>query len=94
MLNGLMMHQPLLVSRIIDYARDMHPGGEVVSATVEGGIHRTTYPKIHKRICQLAHGLRAMGVKPGDRVATLAWNGYAISSFTMPLPGSGPSATP
>ena len=76
MLQGMMMHQPLLVSRIIDYARDMHPKAEVVSATVEGGIHRTTYPEIHKRICQLAHGLRAMGVKPGDRVATLAWNGY------------------
>ena len=89
MLNGMMMHQPLLVSRIIDYARDMHPDAEIVSATVEGGIHRTNYRDIHKRICQLAHGLRAMGVKPGDRVATLAWNGYRHFELYYAIAGTG-----
>ena len=89
MLNGLMMHRPLLVSSIIDYAADMHPEGEIVSSTVEGGIHRTTYPEIRKRIAQLAHGLRAMGVKPGDRVATLAWNGYRHFELYYAIAGIG-----
>ncbi|MEM7059198.1 MAG: long-chain-fatty-acid--CoA ligase [Pseudomonadota bacterium] len=89
MLQGMMMHQPLLVSRIIDYARDMHPDAEIISATLKGGIHRTSYPEIHKRICQLAHGLRAMGIKPGDRVATLAWNGYRHFELYYAIAGIG-----
>ena len=76
MLNGLMMERPLLISDIIRYAADVHPDGEVVSAAVEGGIHRYTYRDSLARISQLAHALRAQGIGPGDRVATLAWNGY------------------
>ena len=89
MLNGLMMHRPLLVSSIIDYAADMHPGAEIVSARVEGDIHRTSYPEIRKRIAQLAHGLKAMGVKPGDRIATLAWNGYRHFELYYAIAGIG-----
>ena len=89
MLNGLMMHRPLKVSDIIDYAADMHPGAEIVSSTVEGGLHRTTYPAIRKRIAQLAHGLRAMGIGPGDRVATLAWNGYRHFELYYAIAGIG-----
>ncbi|MEM7424452.1 MAG: long-chain-fatty-acid--CoA ligase [Pseudomonadota bacterium] len=89
MLSGLMMHQPLLVSSIIDYARDLHGHAEIVSARVEGDIHRTTYPEIHKRICRLAHGLRAMGIGPGDRVATLAWNGYRHFELYYAIAGIG-----
>jgi fatty-acyl-CoA synthase len=76
MLQGMMMDRPLLVSSMIDYASDVHPQVEVVSATVEGGIHRYGYADARRRIARLANALRALGVKPGDRVATLAWNGY------------------
>ena len=89
MLNGLMMHRPLLVSSIIDYAADMHPDAEIVSVTVEGGIHRATYPDMRRRIAQLAHGLKAMGIKPGDRVATLAWNGYRHFELYYAIAGIG-----
>lgn len=89
MLQGMMMHRPLLVSSIIDYAAEMHPEGEIVSSTVEGGRHRTTYPEIAKRIAQLAHGLRQMGIKPGDRVATLAWNGYRHFELYYAIAGIG-----
>jgi len=76
MMRGLMMDRPLLLSSVIDYAAAIHPKSEVVSVTVEGGQHRYSYVEARKRIIQLAHGLQEMGVKPGDRVATLAWNGY------------------
>ncbi|MEM9063458.1 MAG: long-chain-fatty-acid--CoA ligase [Pseudomonadota bacterium] len=89
MLMGQMMHRPLLVSSLIDYAAEMHPGAEIVSSTVEGGLHRTDYPGIRKRIAQLAHGLKAMGVKPGDRVATLAWNGYRHFELYYAIAGIG-----
>ena len=74
--NGLMMDAPLTLIDVLDYAAQVHPKAEVVSATVEGGIHRQTYRQTRRRVAQLAHALVALGVKPGDRVATIAWNGY------------------
>ncbi len=89
MLNGLMMERPLLISDIIRYAADVHPIAEVVSAAVEGGIHRTTYRDSLARISQLAHALRAQGIGPGDRVATLAWNGYRHFELYYAISGIG-----
>ncbi|MFO1172234.1 MAG: long-chain-fatty-acid--CoA ligase [Hyphomicrobiaceae bacterium] len=89
MLNGLMMERPLLISDIIRYAADVHPDGEVVSAAVEGGIHRYTYRDSLARISQLAHALRAQGIGPGDRVATLAWNGYRHFELYYAISGIG-----
>ena len=76
MLRGMMMDVPLNVSTILDYAAEMHAESEIVSAALEGGFHRQTYAQAAQRSAQLAHGLKALGVKPGDRIATLAWNGY------------------
>ncbi len=47
-----------------------------MSRTVEGPIHRCTYGDIHRRSKQVANALTALGVKTGDRIGTLAWNGY------------------
>ena len=71
MLEGMMMNRPLLVSNIIDYAADVHPATDIVSVT-EVGLHRYGYGDARKRILRLANALRDLGVKPGDRVATLA----------------------
>ena len=88
MLSGRMMEMPLTISSVIDYAADVRTDTEVVSKCVEGGIYRYNYGDAHKRTCQLAHALKSMGIKEGDRVATLAWNGhrhfelyFAISSI-------------
>ncbi len=76
-MQGLMMHRPLKITDILGYAAAAHPQGEVVSVRSEGDIHRTTYAGLARRTAQLAHGLTAkLGVRPGDRLATLAWNGY------------------
>ena len=89
MLTGLMMHRPLLVSDILDYAAEIHPEQEVVSATLEGGLHRATYPELRRRVGRLAQALRDMGVRPGDRVATLAWNGYRHFELYYAIAGIG-----
>jgi len=73
---GLMMDRPLLVSSIIDFAAEIRGDTEIVSARVEGDVHRTTYAGARRRIAQLAHALGDLGIRQGDRVATLAWNGY------------------
>ncbi len=89
MLQGMMMDRPLSIPSIIDYAGELYPDVEVVSATVEGGIHRYGYAEARRRIAQLAHGLRALGVGPGDRVATLAWNGYRHLELYYAIAGVG-----
>ncbi|MGH6956998.1 MAG: long-chain-fatty-acid--CoA ligase [Caulobacteraceae bacterium] len=73
-MQGLMQNWPLTVDKILDHANMWHGHREVVSRSVEGPIVRTTYGDIHKRAKQLSNALLAMGIQPGDRVATLAWN--------------------
>jgi acyl-CoA synthetase (AMP-forming)/AMP-acid ligase II len=71
---GTMQDWPLLVSRLIDHAANNHGGREVVSLTCEGGVDRSTWATVRSRAKKVAAALRRLGVKPGDRVATLAWN--------------------
>jgi fatty-acyl-CoA synthase len=71
---GLMQDWPLLCHRIIDHAATYHAGRKVISRTVEGPIHTTTYADIRSRALRLAQRLDKDGIKFGDRVATLAWN--------------------
>jgi acyl-CoA synthetase (AMP-forming)/AMP-acid ligase II len=73
---GLMQDRPLMISAIIAHAARSHGQAEVVSRTLEGDIHRTTYSAIERRARRLARVLQQLGVRPADRVATLAWNGY------------------
>jgi fatty-acyl-CoA synthase len=71
---GLMQNWPLTVDRILDHAKAWHGEREVVSRSVEGPIVRTTYGEIHGRAKRLSNALKGLGVQPGDRIATLAWN--------------------
>ena len=86
---GQMMHRPLLISDIITYAAEMHPKSELVSVRTEGDIHRQTYAETGKRVARLAHALRARGINIGDRVATLAWNGYRHFELYYGISGIG-----
>src|SRR5262245_43455177 len=85
---GQMMDQPLLISSQIEFAARWHGRTEIVTRTVEAGIHRSTWGDVARRARQLAHALTRMGIQPGDRVATIAWNThrhleayFAISSM-------------
>ena len=71
---GLMQNWPLTVDRILDHAREWSGDREIVSRSVEGPIVRTTYAQVHERAKRVSNALLALGVKPGDRIATLAWN--------------------
>ena len=86
---GLMQGQPLLISSIIDFAERHHPNGEIVSRRVEGDIHRTTYVDLAKRSRQLARALDGLGLAHGERVASLAWNGYRHLEMYFGVSGSG-----
>ena len=73
---GRMQEWPLLMHKIIDFAAIQFPAQEVASRTVEGPMHRTNYREIRDRALKVAKRLDREGLKLGDRVATLAWNGY------------------
>jgi fatty-acyl-CoA synthase len=71
---GLMQDWPLTVDRILDHAKAWHGDREIVTRSVEGPIVRTTYKAAHERAKRVSNALLGLGIKPGDRVATLAWN--------------------
>jgi 3-(methylthio)propionyl---CoA ligase len=71
-----MKEVPLLVSSLIAHAARYFGTAEIVSRRIEGDVHRYTYRDCEQRAKQLAQGLIALGVTPGERVATLAWTGY------------------
>ncbi|MCP1337469.1 long-chain-fatty-acid--CoA ligase [Futiania mangrovi] len=73
---GLMQDWPLLCTKILDHAATYHGGRPVVTRTVEGPIHRTTYADIHLRARKVAQALVRDGIGFGDRVATMATNTY------------------
>lgn len=71
---GLMQDWPLLLHRLIDHAARHHPGREIVTRSVEGPIHRSSWAEARQRSLRVAQRLARDGIRPGDRVATLAWN--------------------
>ncbi|BEU26598.1 3-(methylthio)propionyl-CoA ligase [Paraburkholderia sp. 22B1P] len=75
-LHGKMMEVPLTVSSLLAHASRHFGTTEIVSKRIERDVHRYTYRDCEKRAKQLAQGLIALGVEAGDRVGTLAWNGY------------------
>jgi len=88
-MQGMMMQMPLRIIEILSYAAEAHPGAEIVSVRTEGDIHRQSYVETYARAAQLAHGLAGLGVVEGDRVATLAWNGYRHFELYYAISGMG-----
>ncbi len=69
-----MMHQQLTVGSMIDHAARWHGGTEVVSVETTGGVRRSTWGQVAQNARRLASALERLGVKQGERVATIAWN--------------------
>ncbi|MGU3861378.1 3-(methylthio)propionyl-CoA ligase [Pseudomonas aeruginosa] len=86
---GQMQNHQLLISSLIEHAAVTHPRAEIVSRTVEGPIHRCTYADIACRAKQVANALSALGVQPGERIGTLAWNGYRHMELYFGVSGTG-----
>jgi len=80
---------PLMISSLIRHADRCHGDAEIVSRTIEGPIHRYAYRDAHVRARKLARALTRLGVKPGDRVGTLAWNGYRHFELYYAVSGMG-----
>jgi len=92
-LMGQMMHQSLLISSIVQFAARHYGATEIVSRRVEadlqGALHRYTYRDCERRARRVALALQGLGVRPGERVGTLAWNGYRHLELYYGVSGSG-----
>ncbi|WP_076068518.1 long-chain-fatty-acid--CoA ligase [Sphingomonas montana] len=73
---GLMQDWPMTVDRIIDHAATWHGTVPLVERAVDG-FRSAGWADVRSRARRLSGALLAAGIRPGDRVATMAWNGIA-----------------
>ena len=88
-MRGLMGERPLLVTACLQHAATFHGDTEIVSRSVEGPIHRYTYADAERGARRLAKALLRLGIAPGDRVATLAWNSWRHFELYYAISGIG-----
>lgn len=86
---GQMMQRPLLISGQVSYAAHYHGDTEIVSVETAGGEHRTNWREVEQRARLLGSALLGLGLKPGDRVATLAWNNFRHLEIYFGVAGAG-----
>ncbi len=89
-MDGLMMDFPLTLVHVFDRVGRYFPRTELVTRRPDKSIHRTTYGEFHQRAQKLANALTRLGIKAGDRVATLGWNSsrHLEAYFAVPLTGA------
>src|SRR5712692_6203778 len=85
---GLMQDYELSLQHILWRIERLHQRKEIVTKR-EQGVHRMTNAEMVPRINQLAGALKRLGVKPGDRVATLAFNNYRHLELYYAVPCMG-----
>jgi acyl-CoA synthetase (AMP-forming)/AMP-acid ligase II len=88
-LMGQMMDMPLMISSLITHAARHSGDTEIVSKRTEGDLHRYTYKDCELRSRKLAQAFARLGCTAGDRIGTLAWNGYRHLEIYYGASGSG-----
>ena len=89
MIQGLMQPFQLQISTVLRYAAAAHARREIVSRQIEGPIWRYDYRALAERAARAAHMLTNLGVRPGDRVSSLAWNTHRHLELFYAAPGFG-----
>jgi len=89
MLSGLMMDYPLTLNTIVEQSSRMTPQKMIKTKQPDGSWHEYSYADFHRRVKRLGNVLEALGVEPGDRVATFAWNNYQHLEFYFGIPCAG-----
>ena len=89
MLSGLMMDYPLTLNTIVEQSSRMTPQKMIKTKQPDGSWHEYSYADFHQRVKRLGNVLGALGVEPGDRVATFAWNNYQHLEFYFGIPCAG-----
>lgn len=88
-MQSTMMASPLLITTMLERAGQLFPRVEIVSSLPDGSRHRYTNADLLVRSRQLATALRRAGIRKGDRVATLLWNGHEHLEAYLGIPATG-----
>ena len=83
------MNFPLTLDHFFGRAGRLFPGSEIVSRLPDKSLHRYRYADFHRRACALAGALQGLGLRRGERVATLMWNHYAHLEAYFAIPCAG-----
>jgi fatty-acyl-CoA synthase len=86
---GLTMDYALTVDSIVRRAETLYAHKEVVTRRPDRSLHRTTYGDVCRRARALGSALSALGVRRGDRVATLCWNTVEHLEAYLGVPSAG-----
>src|ERR1051326_4211594 len=86
---GNMMQYPLTLTHMLERAGRLFGDVEIVSRRPDCSVHRTRYSEFYRRARALGGALERCGVRPGDRVATLMWNGYRHLECYFAIPAIG-----
>ena len=86
---GAMQDWPLNVWRLLDHAALNHPDRAIVSLSVEGGRHRSSWREVADRARRVGSALSMHGIVRADRVATLAWNTHRHIECLYGIAGMG-----
>ena len=87
-MEGLMQDYELTLQHVLWRIEKLHGKREIVTKR-EQGLHRTTNGEMVRRVNRLAGALKRLGVKPGDRVATLSFNNYRHLELYYAVPAMG-----
>ena len=88
-MQGAMMNFPLTLTHVLTRAGRLYGASEIVSRLPDRSLHRHRYADFHRRACALGAALQKLGMKKGDRVATLMWNHYAHLEAYFGIPCAG-----
>ena len=86
---GKMMTQPLTISSLIRHAARYHGQTEVISVETTGDVARTNWGEVEENARRLASALETLGLEPGDRCATIAWNNRRHLEIYFGVAGAG-----
>ena len=88
-MQGLMMDYPLTLTHFFERSRRLFPAKPVATRVPGQPLFRYTYADFADRVCRLAGALPGLGVGPGDRVGTFAWNSHRHLELYWAAPLSG-----
>ena len=88
-MQSTMMQRRLSLNDLLDRAGTLFAGNEVVSRLPDKSLVRHRYGEVYRRTRALAAALQALGLRKGDRVATLSWNHHAHLECYFGIPAAG-----
>src|SRR6187431_2410232 len=88
-MQSTMMDVPLSLNHLLERAGRLFAGNEIVSRLPDKSLRRHSFGDYHRRTRSLAAALKALGMKKGDRVATLCWNHHAHLECYFGIPAAG-----